>query len=94
MEIFQIPEKQFINYFRALEINYGCGVCKLCMCVRACVCVRVCVCVRACVCVHVCACMCGVHVCACMCVRACVCVRRAYMHVYVCVYAFPTPLPT
>lgn len=31
IEIFQIPEKQFINYFRALEINYGCGVCKLCV---------------------------------------------------------------
>ena len=29
IDIFQIPEKQFINYFRALEINYGCGVCKL-----------------------------------------------------------------
>ena len=39
IEIFQIPEKQFINYFRALEINYGCGVCKLCVCVCMCVCV-------------------------------------------------------
>ena len=33
VDIFQIPEKQFINYFRALEINYGSGVCKIYVCV-------------------------------------------------------------
>lgn len=59
IEIFQIPEKQFINYFRALEINYGCGVCKLCMCVYVRACMRGCACVRA-------------YMRACMCVHACV----------------------
>ena len=29
METFEIPQVEFINYFRALEINYGSGVCKL-----------------------------------------------------------------
>ena len=34
VDIFQIPEKQFINYFRSLEINYGSGVCELYVCVN------------------------------------------------------------
>ena len=29
METFQIPQREFINYFRALEANYGNNVCKL-----------------------------------------------------------------
>ena len=28
METFQIPQRQFVNYFRALEANYGSNVCK------------------------------------------------------------------
>lgn len=28
METFQIPQREFINYFRALELNYGSNVCE------------------------------------------------------------------
>lgn len=29
METFKIPQREFVNYFRALEANYGTNVCKL-----------------------------------------------------------------
>jgi hypothetical protein len=29
METFQIPQREFVNYFRALEANYGNNVCEL-----------------------------------------------------------------
>ena len=28
METFRISQRQFINYFRALEVNYGSNVCE------------------------------------------------------------------
>ena len=28
METFHVPQREFINYFRALEANYGSNVCK------------------------------------------------------------------
>ena len=28
METFRVPQREFVNYFRALEANYGSNVCK------------------------------------------------------------------
>ena len=40
METFRVPQREFINYFRALEANYGSNVCKYTCktttCVHAC----------------------------------------------------------
>ena len=39
METFHIAPRPFINFFRALELNYGVGTCEdsgLCVCVRVC----------------------------------------------------------
>ncbi len=33
METFQIPQREFVNYFRALEANYGSNVCKWQSCI-------------------------------------------------------------
>ena len=29
METFHVPQREFVNFFRALEANYGSNVCKL-----------------------------------------------------------------
>lgn len=33
IETFQIPQREFINYFRALEANYGSNTCEEALCV-------------------------------------------------------------